>query len=54
MDVGSSNGTKLNDRPLPARVPFKLSDQDVIVLADKVLLRFLYPAATYEWLRHRL
>lgn len=54
MDMGSSNGTTLNDRPLPPRVPFKLSDQDVIVLADKVLLRFLYPASTYEWLHRRL
>lgn len=53
LDVGSSNGTTVNDEPLSARRQRTLAEGNVIVLADKALLRYVGPQDAYEWLRAR-
>jgi len=46
MDLGSSNGTQINDNKIPAKVPVKLARADMIKLGETIL-KFL-PAGEVE------
>lgn len=47
-DHGSTNGSRLNDRPIEARSKMRLCDHDLLQLGSQVMLEILGPEALYE------
>jgi len=51
IDHGSTNGSKLDDKPLEAGVNHRLEDGDVLQLGLEVAMQFLLPETLYDTAR---
>lgn len=49
-DMGSRNGTQLNDTALEPKVPTALADDDVLTLSRMVRVVFFLPETAFNWL----